>query len=180
VDVSPGSRSASIVAAMWRTDGKPHLEVVAHAPGTEWVAGRCAELAKHRPLDWVLDPGGPAGALLPDLTAVGLEPRQTSTRDLGQACEAFSSAVATSAVRHLGDPVLSRAIAGAGRRDIGDGLWAWSRRKSEADICPLVAVTLAHWGLSVSPPEAPPPAPPVVLSSASARTETTDLSTAGF
>lgn len=180
IDVAPGSRSAAIVAAMYRPDGLPHLEVVAHAPTTDWVVSRCLELLRHRPLDWALDPAGPAGALLPELGAVGIEPRQLSTRDLGQACEAFSSAVTAQAVRHLGDPVLARAIAAAGRRDIGDGLWAWSRRKSSADICPLVGATVAHWGLSVVPPPKVPPAAPVNAPVEGGQWETNELATAGF
>jgi hypothetical protein len=180
VDASPGSRSAAIVAAMYRPDGYPHLEVVAHGSGTDWVAARCVSLQKHKPLDWILDPGGPAGALLPELLAAGIEPRQMSTRDLGQACEAFTSAVTEKALRHLGDPTLARAIAAAGRRDIGDGLWAWSRRKSDTDISPLVAATGAHWGLAVTPPPQAPPPPPVVSGAAAATSETHQLATAGF
>jgi hypothetical protein len=180
IDASPGSRSAAIVACMYRPDGYPHLEVVAHGQGTDWVAPRAASLVRHKPLDWVLDPGGPAGALLPDLLAIGIEPRQMSARDLGQACEAFTAAVTDKALRHLGDPVLARAIAGAGRRDIGDGLWAWSRRKSDTDISPLVAATGAHWGLSVSPPPKAPPPAPLVITSGDAGSETADLLTAGF
>jgi hypothetical protein len=180
IDASPGSRSAAIVAAMYRPDGYPHLEVVAHGPGTDWVAARCAQLSKHKPLDWVIDPGGPAGALLADLLAVGIEPRQMSTRDLGQACEAFAAAVTDRALRHLGDPLLARAINGASRRDIGDGLWAWSRRKSDTDITALVAATGAHWGLSVSPPPQPPPPAPLLITSGDAGSETADLLTAGF
>jgi hypothetical protein len=180
VDASPGSRSAAIVAAMYRPDGYPHLEVVAHGPGTDWVAARCAALAKHKPLDWIIDPGGPGGALLPELLAIGIEPRQMTTRDLGQACEAFSAAVADRALRHLGDPLLARAINGAGRRDIGDGLWAWSRRKSDTDITSLVAATGAHWGLAVQPPPKAPPPSPVVIGDGSYTSETDDLATAGF
>lgn len=180
IDASPGSRSAAIVAAMYRPDGFPHLEVVAHGPGTDWVAARCATLAKHKPLDWVIDPGGPAGALLAELLAVAIEPRQMSARDLGQACEAFAAAVTDKALRHLGDPVLARAIVGAGRRDIGDGLWAWSRRKSETDISPLVAATGAHWGLSVSPPPQAPAPPPIVISTGTGGSETNLLANAGF
>lgn len=180
IDASPGSRSAAIVAAMYRPDGLPHLEVVAHGQGTDWVPARCTELTKHKPLDWVLDPGGPAGALLPDLIAAGIEPRQMSARDLGQACEAFTAAVTDKALRHLGDPLLARAIAGAGRRDIGDGLWAWSRRKSDTDISPLVAATGAHWGLAVQPPPKAPPAAPIVLAEGTATYETADLLNAGF
>jgi hypothetical protein len=182
VDSSPGSRSAAIVAAIRRADGLPHIEVVAHGPGTDWVAARCVELMTHRPLDWVIDPGGPAGALLPDLLSVGIEPQQMTTRDLGQACEAFSSAVVDRNVRHLADPLLARAVAGATRRDIGDGLWAFSRRKSQADICPLVAAAAALWGLSLVPvPDAPAPPPMVAVLDAKDRfVDTSDLMTAGF
>jgi hypothetical protein len=44
--------------------------------------------------------------------------------------------------RHLGSQELVAAIRGAGKRPLGDS-WAWGRLKSDADICPLVAVTLA-------------------------------------
>jgi hypothetical protein len=182
IDVAPGSLSAAIVAAMWRPDGLSHLEVVAHGPTADWVVGRAAELkARHRPLDWILDPAGPAGALLPGLAEVGIEPRQMTTRDLGQSCEAIAAAINARQLRHLGDPVLSRALAGAAKRDIGDGLWAWSRRKSAADICPLVAGTEALWGLSVVPPELPPPATPVnEATRATPSSETNMLASAGF
>lgn len=180
IDASPGLRSAAIVAAMWRPDGRPHFEVVAHEPGSSWVPGRAARLQKHLPLDWIIDPGGPAGALLPDLRAVGIDPREMSTRDLGQACSALVAAIEEEWPRHLNDPVLLRAIRAASKRELGDGLWAWSRRKSGGDICPLVGVTGAFWGLSVSPPPQAPPPPPVVTTTAAVRSETSALATAGF
>jgi phage terminase large subunit-like protein len=180
IDVAPGSRSASIAACMLREDGLPHLEVVAHAPDVAWVASRARELLAHSPREFVLDPAGPAGALLPDLYGVGIEPRQLTSRDLGQACEAFAASVAEHSLRHLADPVLARAIAGAGRRDIGDGLWAWSRRKSEADIAPLVAATEALWGLATVEEEKTPPPPPVMESLDSKDRDEGDLLTMGF
>jgi len=49
------------------------------------------------------------------------------------------------------------ALLGAVKRDLGDGGWAFGRRKSheqqQADITPLVAVTNALWGLSMTQPE---------------------------
>jgi hypothetical protein len=180
IDASPGLKSAAIVAAMWRPDGRPHFEVVAYEPGSTWVPRRAAALQKHKPLDWVIDPGGPAGALLPDLRAAGIDPREMSTRDLGQACSALVAAIEEEWPRHLDDPVLLRAFRAAAKRDMGDGLWAWSRRKSGGDICPLVGVTGAFWGLSVSPPPQAPPPRPVVVTSGTARSETSELATAGF
>ena len=153
VDAAPGSRSAAIVAATRRPDGLPHVEVVEHLPGVDWVPGRCEALKGNDPLGWVLDPAGPVGALLPDLADVGIEPRQMTARELGQACEDVAAKATAGAVRHVGDPILTGAIAGAGRRDIGDGLWAWSRRKSGTDICPLVAATEALWLLSTTTDE---------------------------
>jgi hypothetical protein len=180
IDASPGLRSAAIVACMWRPDGRPHLEVVAHEPGSTWLPARAARLQKHRPLDWVIDPGGPAGALLPDLRLVGLDPREMSMRDKGQACSAFVAAVEDEWMRHLNDQVMLRALKAADKRDIGDGLWAWSRRKSGGDITVLVGATGALWGLSVSPPPQAPPPPPVVTTVTAARSETSALATAGF
>lgn len=146
LDVSPGSRSGAIVAVKTREDGLPHVEVVNHEAGVLWIKERAADLqAKHTPIEWVLDPSGPAGALLPDLAEVGIVPRQVVGREMGQACEAMIGLVQSRKLRHLGGPALSSAIMGSIRADIGDGLWKWSRRRSGADICPLVAATAALW-----------------------------------
>jgi hypothetical protein len=135
------------VAVTRRPDGLPHVEVVAHRPRADWVPAECLRLRnEHEPLGFVLDPAGPVGALLAELEPV--EPLSTSTRDMGQACEAFARTVTDRGLRHLGDPILTQGLSGAGRRDIGDGLWAWSRRRSGTDICPLVAATVAVWRLA--------------------------------
>jgi hypothetical protein len=153
IDVSPNSRSAAIVAAIRRDDGLPHVEVVDHHAGTDWVAQRCAELDRHGPMEWLVDPAGPAGALLPELVEAGLVLRQMKARELGQACESMVTAIRDQALRHVDNGLLSAAIAGAGRRDVGDGLWVWSRRRSGVDICPLVAATSALWALSELAPD---------------------------
>jgi len=148
VDVSPKSESAVVVSVTRRDDAVAHLELVDYRPGTDWVVALCAELdRRHDPDAWMADPGSPIGALLPDLADRGIAPIPITGRAMGYACESFVSTVTDRGVRHLGDPAFDRAIAGSVPRDIGDGLWTWSRRKS-ADICPLVAATLALWGFT--------------------------------
>lgn len=161
IDVSPGSRSAAIVAAGRTVAGTVLIDVVSHAPGTGWLVARAKEVnARHDPEGWALDPGSAAGALLPDLRAAGIDVTEMGVRDMGQACTALASSVETAGVVHrevpteadpLGGP-LTRAVNGAGKRDIGDGLWGWLRRKSDADICPIVAATAATWLLSALQP----------------------------
>lgn len=178
VDVSPDSRSAAVVAAIERTDGKTHLEVIEHRPRTDWLAARCSELtATHRPAAWFLDPNGPAKAAIPELVKVKIEPRHV---DIGQACEGFVAAVKDGKLVHLGDGVLARAIEGAGRRDIGDGLWAWSRKRSDVDIAPLVAATGAHWGLATVERPKPQYGPPLMESLSGDGLDNTDLMNVGF
>jgi phage terminase large subunit-like protein len=150
VDVSPHSTSAAVVAVTARPDGLPHVELVRHDAGTGWVVEECARVDRNNdPVAWVLDPNSPAGVLLPELAERGIAPIEVTNRQMGQACEALTETAKARGLRHLGDPAFPAAIKGAGRRDIGDGLWAWSRIKSDLDICPLVAVTLALWGFSL-------------------------------
>jgi hypothetical protein len=146
----------------------PHAEVVDHRPGVDWVLDRCKELLAHKPVGWVIDPSSPVGALAWDKAGFTMRQANSKTpsgpkdvtelvgRDMGQACEGFATAVREGRLRHLGDARLLAALQGAGRRDIGDGLWAWSRRKSGVDISPLVGATGALWGLTAMPQPAVP------------------------
>lgn len=161
IDASPGGRSAAITVTGKRPDGKLHIEVVSHAPGTAWVEARAVELNnRHEPAGWALDPGGAAGALLPDLKRAGLNITELGAREMGQACASLSALVLSDRLAHREVPTdadpsagpLTRAISGAGRRDIGDGLWGWLRRRSDTDICPIVAATESTWLYSVLQP----------------------------
>ncbi|MFI9344934.1 terminase [Streptomyces sp. NPDC052773] len=163
VDVTPERSHASICVAGRCGDGV-HVEVVDNRPGTGWVADRVRDLTeKWGPRCWVIDPGSPAGALIKDVTDAlkvdpdeevdeGEEPRllaplvQTKTRDVVQATGQFYDAVAAGRISHLDNAPLATALAGARKRELGEA-WAWARRGAGVDITPLVAVTLARWGL---------------------------------
>ncbi|WP_234899929.1 hypothetical protein [Streptomyces filamentosus] len=102
---------------------------------------------KWGPRCWVVDAGGPAGSLIPELEeALGVEVVKPKPREIAMATGQFYDAVADQSISHLDPPPLAVALAGAQKRPLGDA-WAWARRGVGVDISPLVAVTLARWGL---------------------------------
>jgi len=161
VDVPPDRSTASIALCGVRPDGLLHVELVRSQSerGTAWVADRLIELhEKWSPAAVVLDASGPAGSLLAALSTAGVDVVTTSAREMGQACGQFFDAVTEERVRHLSDPRLNNALAAARKRPLGDA-WAWHRR-GVADISPLVATTLAMWGLSTRAQREPKSKPP--------------------
>ena len=146
LDVTPDRSLAAIGVAGWRTDGRRHVEVVDHRPGTDWLVERLVELERRwRPLPVVVDPGAPAGSLLVDLAAAGVQTETVSAREYAQACGQVFDAIEARSVAHLEQPILNLAVRSARKRVLGDA-WAWSR-KAGSDITPLVSVTLALYGL---------------------------------
>jgi hypothetical protein len=146
VDVTPDRSAASIGVAGWRPDRRRHIEIVEHRPGTDWVVDRLQALVRRwQPLPVICDPASPAGSLLVDLAASGVPTETVSAREYAQGCGQLYDAVTAGQVAHLEQPVLTQAVGAARKRVLGDA-WAWAR-KTGGDISPLVAVTLAHWGL---------------------------------
>lgn len=158
VDVSPDRRWTSIAVSGVSDNGRQHLEVIDHLQGTSKATQRLVELCQRwNPVAVALDAAGPAGSLLADLERAGLPIKLVSTREHGQACGMLWDDVAEKRVVHLGDPVLNAAVHGARRRIVGDA-WLWDRKKSDVDISPLVAVTLARWAHAAAvAPAAPAP-----------------------
>jgi len=148
VDVSPDRSRASIAAAALRSDGRVHVEVVQTGPGVDWVVDRLSSLVT-RPRRIVADARSPAGSLITEAELVGVEIEPVTTTQHARSCGLLYDLVVAERVRHLGDPVLDRALAGASKRIVGDGAWLWSRKSSRVDISPLVAVTLAVGAVGV-------------------------------
>lgn len=140
IDAAPGHRSASVVA----TDGTD-VELVDHRPGAAWLLPRLVELnEKHKPSGFAYDPAGPIAALEPELTQAGIPLTPVKGPDSVRALAFLVGSVRDSTIRHDGSPEFAAAVAGAGRRHVGDG-HKWSRRDSSVDISPLVAATVALW-----------------------------------
>ena len=153
IDATPSGTHAAIGMAGAREDGLGHGELIEHRRGTGWVVERAVELKERwAPLPFVVDPRGPAGFLIPDLEAAGVEVTKTSAGDVGAATDGLIAACGAaegdeSTIRFRPHPALDAAVAGADTKPLGDGR-KWDRRSPSVDISPLVAVTLARWGLA--------------------------------
>jgi phage terminase large subunit-like protein len=146
VDASPGGRSAAIASSGRREDGRLHVKVVDHRPSTGWVAKRVAELVQTwAPRKVLVDPGGPAGALIADLVEAGVEVEYVSGQEMAQACGALVNDVTEDQLRHCDQETLNEAVGEAVAKRSADA-WKWDRRDSSGDICPLVAATVAAHG----------------------------------
>jgi len=148
VDVTPDRAWSAIAVAGRRPDGLLHLEVVDHRPGTGWVVARLEQLRRDwKPAEIAADFNGPAGSLKADMEAANIDVRAVTPTEHAQACGRLYDEVVTGQVRHRGQLMLAKALDEATKRPLGDGGWAWSRKSSAVDICPLVAVTLAGWAV---------------------------------
>jgi phage terminase large subunit-like protein len=142
LDVAPRSKSAAI-AAIGPREGILHAAILEHGPVTDWVAAKLEALqAKLGDAEIVVDPRAVA-PILPEIDH--LELTEVDAADLAAACGYFVDVVQRGKLRHRGERELTVALDGAEQRPLGDA-FAWSRRRSGVDICPLVAVCLACWG----------------------------------
>jgi hypothetical protein len=147
-DVTPDSGWSSIAGAS-RLGSLDHLDVIEHERGTDWLANRLGVYVRSHDVSAVVyDPSSPAAAVAARVDDPTLKAKlvAASARDFGEACQMLFTGVADLTIGHNRDPELLAALDGAGRKSAGD-LWRWSRTSTSVDISPLVAVTLALWGL---------------------------------
>lgn len=168
VAVSVSSRAhgpvrGSISIAQRRADGKAHLELILFGPGSAWIPGMLKRFViKNRPCAVVIDPGSPAGSIIADVQAQGVqspgEPHKgievttMSARDVAQAFGMIYDAATSENpedrnVVHLGQSEMSLAVQGADKRIVGDG-HAWDVRVVGTDITSIDSATKALWGLA--------------------------------
>jgi len=165
LDVSQDRKRAAIAAAALRPDGTVHLEVVAHRPGTDWVVPAMVKLHRlWKPVAVaVASAGAPAGSLIDDLAAAGIEaPKDKATPqrgdlavmrsgDITEACGQLADAMNQGSVAHIDQVPLTAAVNGARTRRNGDA-WQLDRTNSLVDISPLCAATFARWALLIRGP----------------------------
>jgi phage terminase large subunit-like protein len=156
VDVSLERDIASVAVAGWLGE-RVLIQLVETGVGVSWVPQRLVELTEsHSCLPVIIDGVGPAGALAARIEEWDVELRQTNTREFAASLGVFLDLVKEDRLRHRAEPPLKHAVEGACTRPLSDSR-AWSRKASLADVSPLVAATLAAWGLTtLGPPKEGP------------------------
>ena len=93
----------------------------------------------------VVDPGGPAAS---DSQACRVRPPSHRDHDAGggEASALFYNGVAQGTLRHRGSAPLTQSVQGAVKRSLSQS-WAFDRLRAISDPSPLMAATLAHFGL---------------------------------
>jgi hypothetical protein len=156
VAVAPDRRASAVAQASRADGGRVLVEVECYLPATDWVAPRLAQLHQaYRPPALVIDPGSPAGALIPDVEQARVAVTSPFTaRDAAAACGMFLDYLASGRLVHRAQPELDAAVECAQLRSLSGGS-AWDTRDG-AVVC-LSAASLALWGLvTYGNPRQPP------------------------
>jgi hypothetical protein len=158
LDLNPDGRDAGALVVSGETNFNGEIitpiEVIETGSDLEHLIGRAAQVAN----DWkgtiVIDRGSPAANAVPALEKLTADinnnnrVRVVSFTDLVRACGDFHDAAVHARLSHRGDYRLTDAVLSATKRKAGDS-WVWQRR-GQSDITPLVAATLARWGVIIA------------------------------
>lgn len=144
VAVSIDLAHSAIVAGSGDEFGGVWVKPLHHGPGTKGVVERCVELQEAFGVDVIIDGRGPGAVLIPHLEQANVRLHIASTGDVLDAFASLEAKVKDGQFFHIGAPELDAAAAGAVKREVGDR-FALGRKKSEADISPLEAASLAAW-----------------------------------
>lgn len=148
VDMSHG-REISI-GACWLDEDAAHVEEVwagvDEDAAVEWIVERAG-----RRMFVVIDSQSPANTMIPTLKARGVRVHSGSATDMAKACGTVLSDLEALRLTHAAQQPLDDAREGARSRPIGNaGGWGYDRAEPSVKIHPLVAVSLARLGASMS------------------------------
>jgi len=149
VDASHDRRFS--ISACWREDDGAHAEEVwagsDEDAAFDWIVERST---RRTPI--VVDHYSPAASLVPRLRAAGRAVKVTSSTDMAKACGLWFGDVTAGRLPHADQQSINEALEDAKKRGIGNaGGWGWDRRDESAYIAPLVAHTLARFGVEFAP-----------------------------
>ena len=180
IDMTPDRKNVCIAVAALNQDGLTHIEITGeefldHRANGSWVVPRVEELiTRWKPAAIVIDRASQAGSLISELERedglmkkLGMEVQSPTAREYAHTCGWVGSAVVPprgerQRLVHRDQVDMTLAVSGAAKRNLAE-LWAWDRKTTTVDISPLVAATLAVWGLQAKAHEATAADPWVVV-----------------
>ena len=147
--VAPDAAWSSVASAGRLPGGDLYVDSVRFEQGTAWVLAYLTELYGKKRLPIRIDPAGSEGAFIRPLRDAGVEVVEVGAREYQQACGELLAAVEGARIHHIDQPALNRAVAAAGKREVGkEGGWVWVR-PGLIDVSPLKAATLALSGVEM-------------------------------
>lgn len=151
LDMSADRTKTALAFVAKRADGTWHGEVEAYRTGFDWVVRLLSRNAKTGLKIAFQGRGATVTSHLDELRAIeGLDITLCEGRDLGAWTGRFYDAITADdengaqPLHHIPQPALDFAAQIAQTKPMGDGAWAWDRKASQADISPLVALTMAY------------------------------------
>jgi hypothetical protein len=139
LSTAPDRSWAAIAVAWRRPDGDVQVQLADYRPTTAWVKGRLDELGAR----W-------GGRVLTDPESRDLF-EDAETVPLVRAEASLDDAITAGTVHHGNEGALNTAVRAARWRKNQSGDGRVLDRKSDAEISPVVAASLAVWALSESP-----------------------------
>jgi hypothetical protein len=138
------------VGACWVEGDSAHVEEVwagvDEPEAIDWVVARAG-----RRLTVVIDGMSPAASMVAPLRHRGVKVHVGSSGDMQKGCGLFASDVEAGRLTHADQESVNAAREGARKRAIGKaGGWGYDRSDPSVNIAPLVAVTLARHGASMT------------------------------
>jgi len=138
------------VGACWLEDESAHVEEVwagvDEPAAVEWIVERAG-----RRMTVVIDSQSPAASMIPALKARGVKVHQGSASDMAKGCGLVVSDLEAMRLTHADQESVNDAREGARKRAIGTaGGWGYDRADPSVKIHPLVGVTLARLGASMT------------------------------
>lgn len=165
IDASPDRSWATVALAGYTEDGKKQVEIIQDGRGLSWcvetVERLFASTNNPPPLAVCVQSGARAGALIPEIEALGVEVIPFGTREIMSSTGFFFDSCQDGTLVHLGDKSLAHGLSGARKYmiggKVGDGEyngWGWTRTDPTVNITGVCAATYALWGLNMKRTEA--------------------------
>jgi hypothetical protein len=146
-DVTQDGSAAAVAVAWYTADGLPHVQILEHKPGFQFLPAYLGKLlTDHRGIEVGFDSIGNNLAVFQSLQRMPRVPkaglRAMTMKEVAGGVSLFTSHVSDRALVHAKDASLDSAVSEVAFRYSMDSR-LWSRGNSNADISPLIAASNA-------------------------------------